>query len=80
VLAQDVDEPRADRVAEGFRDLGELLGLLALGVGVDDGLAARLAGCALRLSASLDALLFGASSRSMAIDTHRSLELMPVNG
>ena len=43
VLAQDVDELQADRVTERLGDLGHSQRLLALNVGVDDGLAAGLA-------------------------------------
>ena len=53
VLAQHVDELQADRVAERLGDLGHALGLVALDVGVDDGLAARLAGGALLLGSEL---------------------------
>ena len=53
VLAQDVDELQPDRVAERLGDLGHALGLLALDVGVDDRLAARLAGGALGLGHEL---------------------------
>ena len=49
VLAQHVDELQADRVAEGLGDLGHAQRLLALYVGVDDGLAAALTGRALLL-------------------------------
>ena len=49
VLAQHVDELEADRVAERLRDRRDPLGLGALHVGIDDGLAARLAGGALLL-------------------------------
>ncbi len=49
MLAQDVDELEAYRVAERLGDASELLGLLALDVGVDDGFAAALAGGALLL-------------------------------
>ena len=51
----------ADRVAERLGDLGHALGLGALDVGVDDRLAARLAGGALRLGGKLQ------------IDRHRSI-------
>ena len=50
VLAQHVDELQPDRVAEGLRDGGQAVGLLALDVGIDDRLAARLAGRALASS------------------------------
>ena len=53
VLAQHVDELQPDRVAERLGDLGHALGLLALDVGVDDRLAARLAGRALGLRREL---------------------------
>jgi hypothetical protein len=42
VLAQDVDELQADRVADRLGDLGHAQRLLALDVGIDDRLAARL--------------------------------------
>ena len=60
VLAQDVDELQADRVAERLGDLGHPHRLLALDVRVDDRLAARLAGRALGLGGELQ------------IDAHRS--------
>ena len=53
VLAQHVDELHPDRVAERLGDGGEALGLLALDVGVDDGLAAGLARGALLLRSQL---------------------------
>ena len=60
VLAQHVDELQPDRVAERLGDLRHPLGLLALDVGIDDRLAARLAGGALLLR------------RELQIDRHRS--------
>ena len=60
VLAQDVDELQPDRVAERLGDLGHPDRVLALDVGIDDRLAARLAG--------RRAWSSGASSRSTAID------------
>ena len=53
VLAQHVDQLQPDRVGERLRDAGHALGLLALDVGVDDRLAARLAGGALLLGREL---------------------------
>ena len=49
VFAQHVDELHADRVTERFGDRCHPRGLFALDVGVDDRLAARLTGRALRL-------------------------------
>ena len=60
VLAQHVDQLQADRVAQGLGHAGHPLGLDPVGVGVDDGLAAGLAGRALLLRAELE------------IDRHRS--------
>ena len=53
VLAQHVDELQADRVAERLGDLGHADRLLALDVGIDDRLAARLAVRALGLGREL---------------------------
>ena len=63
VLAQHVDELQADRVAERLGDLGHADRLLALDVGIDDRLAARLAGRALGLR------------RQLQIDGHRSTSI-----
>jgi hypothetical protein len=63
VLAEDVDQLEPDRVAEGLRDDGHPLGLLALDVGIDDRLATRAAGRALLLGVELD------------IDCHRSTSI-----
>ena len=60
VLAQDVDELQADRIAERLGDVRQAKRLIALDVGVDDRLAARLAGGALPLR------------REFQIDGHRS--------
>ena len=60
VLAQHVHELQADRVAEGLGDLGHPQRVIALHVGVDDGLAAALTG---------GSLLLG---RQLQIDRHRS--------
>jgi hypothetical protein len=49
VLAQDVDELEAHRVAEGLGDGRHALGRAALDVGIDDRRAAWLAGRALGL-------------------------------
>ena len=49
VLAQHVDELQPDRVPEGLGDPCHPHGLFTLHVGIDDGLAARLAGWALLL-------------------------------
>jgi hypothetical protein len=51
VLAQHVDELQADAVAERLGDRRHPQRLFALDVGVDDGLAARLAGGTLDLGA-----------------------------
>ena len=72
VLAQHVDELQPDRVAERLGDLGHALGLLALDVGVDDRLAARLA----RPGASASER---APDRRPSIYIYR-LKLMIVNG
>ena len=53
VLAQHVDELQADGVAQRLGDRRHALGLVALDVGVDDGLAARLARGALLLGRQL---------------------------
>ena len=53
VLAQHVDELQPDRVAERLGDGGHAHRLVALDVGIDDGLAARLARRALRLRGEL---------------------------
>ena len=47
VLSQHVDELHADRVAERLRDATHPIGGRSLDVGIDDGLAARLADRAL---------------------------------
>jgi hypothetical protein len=59
MLAEDVNELQAYRVAERLGDLGHAGGVLALDVGIDNGLAAALAGSALVLGSQLQ------------IDTHR---------
>ena len=61
VLSENVHELEADRVAEGLRDLGHPDRVLALDVGVDDRLAAGLAGRSLLLR------------RELQIDSHRSI-------
>ena len=72
VLSQHVDELHPHRIAERLCDLGHPLGVLALDVGIDDGLAAGLA---------LGALLSsGRSSRSTGIYLHISIEMTFVNG
>src|SRR5664280_3798597 len=53
VLSQHVDELQADRVAEGLGDLGHAQRILALHVGVDDGLATALTGRSLLLGRQL---------------------------
>ena len=53
MLSQDVDELHADRISEGLGHRGHPLGLLALDVGIDDRLTARLAGRALVLWSEL---------------------------
>ena len=60
VLSQHVDQLQADRVAERLGHGRHALGLGAVGVGVDDGLATGLAGGALGLGGELE------------IDRHRS--------
>ena len=60
VLAQHVDELKPDRVAERLGHGGHAHRVLALDVGIDDGLAAGLAGGALGLGGELE------------IDGHRS--------
>ena len=63
VLAQHVDELEANRVAERLGDLGHADRLLALDVGIDDRLAARLPGGALGLG------------RQLQIDRHLSTNI-----
>jgi hypothetical protein len=53
VTAQHVDELEPHGVAEGLGDRGHPLGVVALHVGVHDGLAARLAGGPLGLRGQL---------------------------
>jgi hypothetical protein len=53
VLSQHVDELKANRVAERLRHLSHPRRLLALDIGIDDGLAARLACRALLLRRQL---------------------------
>src|ERR1035437_2760306 len=49
VLAQHVDELQADRVTERLGDLGHPKCVISRDIGIDDGLAAALAGCSLLL-------------------------------
>ena len=53
VLSEHVDELEPDRVAERLGDRRHTLGLVSLDIGVDDRLAARLAGRALLLGSEL---------------------------
>ena len=53
VLAEHVDELQPDRVTQRLGDRGHPLRLVALDVGVDDGLAAALPGGALLLRGQL---------------------------
>jgi hypothetical protein len=63
VLSEHVDELEANRVAECLGDLGHADGVLAFDVGIDDRLAAPLAGRALGLR------------RQLQIDSHRSASI-----
>ena len=53
VLAQDVDELKADRVTEGLCDLGHSQRVVAIDIGVDDRLATALTGGSLLLGGQL---------------------------
>ena len=64
VLAKNVHELEAHGVAKSLCDRSHALGALALHVGVDDGLAA---------GSPAGRFVFGASSRSTAIDLRISI-------
>ena len=53
VLSQDVDQLHADRIAQGLRDHRHALRLVPMNVGIDNRLAARLAGRSLLLRNNL---------------------------